>query len=229
MMKNSFLCCVLSLTVLLSGCVVESHKTVVSQPSNEQNYAKSEIVNSTDRVTGSYRGEFLALGIGHSESLINSIKSNNNDAINSVLSHPNDFIPPVLFALADQVMEMNEPRAAMFWYYTAQLRARSDANKSLDPTVSNGLNELNRYYGLKIGRYAKEHIAELTEIMERVIEYDKISDRMYNPKWVAVLGDEAYTKEVISFVSKEEFKAIDDSTREGFYRGFLNAIRKQTN
>jgi hypothetical protein len=224
MKKSSCLGVFLTLAFLMNGCVVESHKTVVSHPTGDQNFTKSKVINTTDQVTGSYRGEFLALGIGQSESLINSIKSNNNETINSVLSSPNDFIPPVLYALADQIMEMNEPRAAMFWYYTAQLRARSDANKSLDPTVSEGLNELNRHYGLKIGRYAKEHIDELTEIMGRVIEYDKISERQYEPKWVAVLGAEAYTKDVISFVGSEEYDAINNSTRDGFYRGFLNAV-----
>lgn len=226
MKKTNYLALLLC-SFLLTGCVVESHKTTVSQPSPDENYSKAKRVNETDQVTGSYRGEFLALGIGQSESLINSIKDANNETINSVLSHPNDFIPPVLFALADQLFEMSEPRAAMFWYYTAQLRARSDANKSLDPTVSEGLLNLNRYYGHKIGHYAKAHLEELNEIMARVIEYDRISKRLYEPKWVAVLGADAYTKEKIAFVEQDAYATIDKSTREGFYRGYLNTIHKQ--
>lgn len=211
---------------LLTGCVVESHSVTVSQPTN-QNGEKSNIVNGTDKVSGEYTGEFLALGIGQSESLINSIKDGNNDTINTVLQNPNDFIPPVLFALADQLMDIGESRPAMFWYYTAQLRARSDANKSLDPTVSDGLTNLNRYYGVKIGQYAKSHIAELTEIMGKVIEYDRISDRRYNAKWVAVLGEDAYTKSKIAFIDESEYKSIDNNTRIGFYRGFKKAISSQ--
>ena len=206
------------MSMLLSGCVVEQRSERFGAPTADPGSSVSES-------RGEYRGEFATLGSAQTEIIVASIKSGDSETINTVLKHPNDFTPPVLFALADQIMNMNEPVAAMFWYYTAQLRARSDANKSLDPTVRAGLTTMNSFYGHTIGKYAATHIPELKLAMSKVMEYDTIAVRSYDPRWVAVLGRDALTEERIAFAPKESFDTINEETRKGFYKGYLNALR----
>ncbi len=202
----------------LNGCVVEQRTERITQPTMD----RSKV--SSDSSIGNYRGEFASLGSAQTDIIVGSIKNGDKDTINTVLMHPNDFTPPVLFALADQLMNINEPFAAMFWYYTAQLRARSDANKSLDPTVQPSLTKLNSFYGHAVGKYASTHIPELKQAMSKVLEYDSIAVRSYDPRWVAVLGSDALTEEHIAFKDKSQFAEIDEQTRKGFYKGYLNAL-----
>lgn len=209
------LLCLLS----LSGCVVEKVTDRIGAPTPENN----EQQRSSQ---GMYHGEFATLGTAQTEIIVGSIKEGNTETVNTVLSHPNDFTPPVLYALADYLMMRNETFAATFWHYTAQLRARSDANKSLDPTVREGLTKLNGFYGRKIRAYAGSHVPELKLIMKRVIEYDEIAERNYDPRWVAVLGKDALSSDHIAFSLQTEFAEIDKKTRHGFYQGFLNVLRK---
>ncbi|MBQ8707048.1 MAG: hypothetical protein IJ523_03045 [Succinivibrionaceae bacterium] len=208
------------LAVALGGCVVEQTREHMTAPTRSS--SSSLTVSS---VTGEYQGEFATLGSAQTEVIVASVKAGDSETINTVLSHPNDFTPPVLFAVADQIMNMNEPFAAMFWYYTAQLRARSDANKSLDPTVRDGLTRLNGYYGHAIGRYAATHIPELKTVMVKVMEYDTIAVRSYDARWVSVLGRDALTESRIAFVSPEEYDLVNEETRKGFYQGYLNALK----
>jgi hypothetical protein len=204
---------------LLCGCVVEQRSEKITAPTMDT------ATRQQDSSAGVYRGEFATLGSAQTEVIVGSIKAGDSATINTVLSHPNDFTPPVLMALADQIMNMNEPFAAMFWHFTAQLRARSDANKSLDPTVKDGLTRLNSYYGQAIGQYAATHLDELRLAMDKVMEYDTIAERSYDPRWVSVLGRDALTQERIAFVPKEQYPQVDRETRRGFYRGFVNAMR----
>ncbi len=211
-----FLC----LTVL-SGCVVEKVTDRIGAPTQD-----SVSENNSTSSKGLYQGEFATLGTARTEIIVAAIKSENTDTINTVLLHPNDFTPPALYALADYLMSKNETFAAMFWHYTAQLRARSDANKSLDPSVRDGLTKLNSYYGHEIGVYAGTHLEQLKMAMEKVIEYDEIVDRSYDPRWIAVLGKDALSKDRIAFVTSSKYDEINKKTREGFYQGFLNVLKK---
>jgi hypothetical protein len=220
--KITLLAAAFAAAAVLSGCVVEQRTDRIGPPTMDPQTSSG---SSDSASRGEYRGEFATLGSAQTEIIVASVKSGDSETINTVLSHPNDFTPPVLFALADQVMNMNEPFAAMFWYYTAQLRARSDANKSLDPTVRDGLTRMNGFYGHAIGRYAATHIPELKLAMSKVMEYDTIAERSYDPRWVAVLGRDALTEERIAFAPKEEFEKINEETRKGFYQGYLNALK----
>ena len=152
--------------------------------------------------------------------IVRSIKEGNENTFNAVLKSPNDFTPPVLMALADRIYDMGDYRAAMFWFYTAQLWARSDANKSLDPSVKDGVTGLSMQFGQRIGEYAKSHLAELHEAMALVLEWDGMSKRRYEPRWVAILGNDAKTETHIRFRPESEWKKIDADTRDGFEKGY---------
>ena len=104
-------------------------------------------------------------------------------SMNFDMDNPNDYEPPVLFAYADQVYKSGHYDTAMFWFYTAQLRARSDANKSLDKSVQEGVTRLSSVYSQTIGVYALEHPNELESTMKKVLEWDNgylVVSALYN-------------------------------------------------
>ena len=117
-------------------------------------------------------------------------------------------------------------RSALFWFYTAQLRARSDANKSLDPTTQQGVTELSNQFAKDINRYALGHLDELTITVNHVLTWDRQTKRYYDPRWVALHGQEAYTKTTIGFKPQSEWPVIDELTRQGFEKGFQQLLQK---
>lgn len=62
--------------------------------------------------------------------------------------------------------------------------------------------------------------------MNKVLEWDRISQRNYNPKWVAVLGNESKISDTIRFQDPEKYKAIDEEVRRGWKIGFDAALKK---
>lgn len=207
---------------MLSGCVqvTKDGKPIEEKKSN------APVHLELNKVLVSYKGEYLQLNYVQTERLVNEILSGNIDTIKSVLENPNDYEPPVLMAYADQVFMAGQPEVAMFWYYTAQLRARSDANKSLDSSVQDGVTKLSSTYGKSIGQYALANLDKLQKVMDKVIEWDKTSERNYNPKWVAILGQEALFSNKIRFRSEDEFEKINKAVRDGWIIGFNNTMKQ---
>jgi hypothetical protein len=173
-----------------------------------------------------FQGEFAQFPRQQTESAVNDLLTGNNQTLEAVLTDPNIYTPPVLFALAHQLYQQGEITPALFWYYTAQLRARSDANKSLDPTTQQGVTELSSQFAQDINRYALSHMDELALIVERVLTWDRQTTRYYDPRWVALHGRDAYTKTTIAFKPQSEWKAIDELTRQGFDKGFQQLVQK---
>jgi hypothetical protein len=77
------------------------------------------------------------------EKLNGGNKKNRQLAIDSVLRKPNNYNPPVLYALAKQLFNQDEKKKATFWFYTAQLRARYDANLCMDNSTRQAVSVLN--------------------------------------------------------------------------------------
>ncbi len=173
-----------------------------------------------------FQGEFAQLVRQPTEQAVNALLSGNNQTLEAVLTDPNVYTPPVLFALAHQLYQQGEITPALFWFYTAQLRARSDANKSLDPTTQQGVTELSNQFAKDINRYALGHLDELTITVNHVLTWDRQTKRYYDPRWVALHGQEAYTKTTIGFKPQSEWPVIDELTRQGFEKGFQQLLQK---
>ena len=172
------------------------------------------------------QGEFAQLPRSQTERAVNGLISGDNQVFKEVLTDPNAYTPPVLLALAHQLYQQGEITPALFWYYTAQLRARSDANKSLDPTTQQGVTELSGQFARDVNRYALGHLDELTITVQHVLEWDRQTTRYYDPRWVALHGKDAYTKTTIAFKPREEWRQIDELTRQGFEKGFQQLLKK---
>ncbi|MFC3913537.1 hypothetical protein ACFOSS_08670 [Pseudaeromonas sharmana] len=201
----TFLLC----TLLLAGCVTVSDQPEKKPPSRPL-------------------GEHAQLSLISTQDKVDQLLNGNNQTLEAVLADPGAYAPPVLFALAETLYRQGEMTPALFWYYTAQLRARSDANKSLDPTVAAAVTTLGNQFGPNIVRYGLGHLDELKVIMGHVLEWDAKSRRLYNPRWVALLGKNAYQSETIAFLPPEKWAEVDNNTRDGFRRGFEQMMLKLT-
>lgn len=175
------------------------------------------------------KGEFATLPFQQTRDTVDSLISGDHQTLERVLTDPNRYTPPVLFALAHRLYQQGDITPAMFWYYTAQLRARSDANKSLDPTTQQGVTELSNQFARNINRYALSHLDELAITMGHVLEWDSRTQRTYDPRWVALHGQDAYSKTQIAFKPKSEWNQIDIVTRAGFQKGFQQMMSRISN
>lgn len=221
-LRRIILSILLSCSVIsLSGCVVESTSEGLSERAT-----KMPINKELGEMFNVLQGEYADIDKERIDKISKEISNGDIDTIKMVMKDPNSFEPPILFAYSEQVFKSGNFDVAMFWYYTAQLRARSDANKSLDKSVHKGVTGLSVRYGSVIGKYALENQTKLKDVMKNVIEWDKISERSYNPKWVALLGDEAKFSSVIRFVSPNKYKTINDEVRKGWEAGFETAMKQ---
>lgn len=218
------LACLTVAGILTTGCVTV---TADGRPVNDDSRkAAAGTSKELSQMLNTVKGEYLELNTQKTNRLVQEVTEGNLDTIRKVMDNPNDYEPPVLFAYAEQVYKSGHYDTAMFWFYTAQLRARSDANKSLDNSVQEGVTRLSSVYSQTIGRYAMEHPNELESTMKKVLEWDTISERNYDPRWVAILGNEAKLSDTIRFRDKSSFKAIDQEVRRGWKIGFDAALKR---
>ena len=166
------------------------------------------------------QGEFRLLPLETTRRQVDELLQGNMETLLQVQAKPNEVTPPVLFALAYQLYQQQHYHDAMFWFYTAQLRARSDANKSLDTSTQQGVTKLSEQFGAEIPAYALSHPAELETAMKQVLSWDKTALRRYNPRWVALHGNEAQNTQQYAFMPMDRWPQIDQLTRRMFARGF---------
>ncbi len=213
--------------LFLAGCVTQTYENGRPVSDEEKNVDRStESAKEINKVLNSYKGEYADLEFEKSQKIIELINEGDVDTIKDVMNDPDSYTPPVLMSYAVQVYKSGNFDTAMFWYYTAQLRARSDANKSLDKSVHQGVTELSKMFGEDIGNYAKNHPDELEEAMTKVLDWDATTTRKYNPKWVAILGSEAKFGTKIRFIPESDYPKADQETRRGWKQGFEMAIKK---
>lgn len=175
------------------------------------------------------QGEYRLLPLETTQRQVNAILQADQSMLADVQVHPNEVTPPVLFALAYQLYVQAHYHDALFWYYTAQLRARSDANKSLDPSTKQGVTKLSGQFGADISAYAMQHPDQLEQAMIDVLRWDKTAIRRYNPRWVALHGNEVLHQDTYAFMPMERWPEIDRLTRDEFARGFARQILKFRN
>jgi hypothetical protein len=170
------------------------------------------------------QGEYRLLPLETTRRQVDALLQGDADTLQRVQANPNDVTPPVLFALAYQLYQQQHYHDAMFWFYTAQLRARSDANKSLDTSTQQGVTKLSEQFGVEIPAYALSHPNEMEGAMKQVLSWDKTAQRRYNPRWVALHGNEAQYATTYAFMPMDRWPQIDQLTHREFARGFAKHI-----
>ncbi|WP_375056706.1 hypothetical protein [Zobellella sp. DQSA1] len=201
---------------LLAACAGQppAEQTKAPQPTNESGEPQ-EIVP---------KGEFTQIDISRSQQVMDAITGGKADTINEVLQSPNDYAPPVLYLISAIMFDNDYQDQGTFWYYTAQLRARSDANKSGDNSTHGAVSQLNQHFGARINPYALSNPDRLQAIVNQVLEWDSQQDRNYDPRWIALQGKDVVSETKVNFAPRDKWAEIDALTRSQYRQGLEQAL-----
>jgi len=169
-------------------------------------------------------GPYALIDTQASIAALNAIEKRQKATIEQIRQNPGSYQPPVLYALADYLFRTGEKDEAMFFFYLGQLRARSDANKSLDPSAAAGVDQLNEAVGPPINTYAFQDIPRLRAVVERVVADDAKLPRDYDPRWIALHGADAYIGAPLRFQPADEWDATNTQTRRNYLRDFRELV-----
>lgn len=169
------------------------------------------------------KGEFAEIDVQEQNKMASRLKTKDQQAVETVLANPQNYNPVVLYTLSEVLFKTNKEQS-LFWFYSAQLKARSDANKSLDKSAGQAVAILNDTFGPKINQYAFSNIELLKTIVPQVVKRDEDTPRNYDPRWISLHGMDAFTSEVVAFEPKEKWPDINKSTREQYLNGFNEAM-----
>lgn len=171
------------------------------------------------------KGEFASINNKETIDTIKVIQSNNSHIIDKIVTNSEIYAPPVFYALSKALFDSGKKQEAMFWFYAGQLRARGDANKSLDVSAKQAVSVLNMNYGKEINKYSFSNLESLKKTVNEVVAWDKKTARDYDPRWIALHGMDAFTKTTIRFSPQAEWESINIKTREDYLKSFNKAIK----
>ena len=157
---------------------------------------------------------------------MDAITSGKGETINTILQAPNDYAPPVLYLISAIMFDNEYQDQATFWFYAAQLRARSDANKSGDDTAHAAVSQLNQRFGANITPYSMSNPERLKGIVSQVLEWDTEQTRNYDARWIALQSKDVLTESTIDFAPKAKWEEIDVLTRNQFRQGLEQALNQ---
>jgi len=149
----------------------------------------------------------------------------------SIKQSPNGYIPPDLYGLSYYLFNAQRQTEAMFWYYLAQLRARYDVNRCADKTAN--ADDYNSTFGESINPYAVAHLDTLKQVIEKVINFEKANNEIYDQRWInlsgmgamlAGLGDKKQAKNKQLSLPEGQWPAIRTKTLEDYQSGFEEAM-----
>ncbi|WP_417618293.1 hypothetical protein [Oceanisphaera sp.] len=172
------------------------------------------------------KGEFAQIDVAKSQQAMDAITGGNGDIINDILKSPNDYAPPVLYLISAIMFDNDYQDQATFWFYAAQLRARSDANKSGDNTAHAAVSQLNQRFGIKITPYAMSNPDRLQSIVNQVLEWDSEQARNYDARWIALQSKDVLTESRVNFAPRDKWQEINALTRNQFRQGLEQALTK---
>jgi hypothetical protein len=144
-----------------------------------------------------------------------------------VIKNPNKYLPLNLYEAADELFVAGRKDEAMFWYYTGQLRARYDANRTNDITAGSGVTLLNNRYGSSINKYAFTDIEKLKITIKKVVEFVENNEEKYNPSWLYYHGMAAFIdSDAERMKPRSEWPEIKKQTIKDYQTGFIEALKQ---
>ncbi len=147
-----------------------------------------------------------------------------------ILERPNLYIPPVLYDLSNYLYSIDRKREAAIWFYTAQLRARYDANRCNDQTAAQAVAVLNQHYGPQINKYGFADITNLEFIVYEAIDYVSENLEEYDHQWINLHGMGAFVNEDQELSKPEsEWELIKSKTVADYLEGFKEAMNSMKN
>jgi hypothetical protein len=161
-------------------------------------------------------------------------KKSKQKTIDSILSKPNYYNPPVLYALSRELYNQDQKDKAKFWFYTAQLRARYDANLCLDNSAKQAVSVLNNEYGPDINKYAFQNLDSLEKTVTMVVDFVRNNEEDFDHRWISLhgmgavmsgMGNDSGKKEVIQ--PQDKWADIKKKTIDDYLNGFIEYVKKQ--
>jgi hypothetical protein len=154
--------------------------------------------------------------------------------VDSILAKPNYYNPPAVYALSKELYIQGKKDVATFWFYTAQLRARYDANLCLDNSAKQAVSVLNSEYGPDINKYAFQNIDSLEKIVTKVVDFVRTNEEEYDHRWISLhgmgavmtgMGNDSGEKELSQ--PKDKWAEIKKKTVDDYFNGFMEYVKKQ--
>lgn len=186
----------IAITILLSSCVNPGHMVV--DP----------------------KGDFATIDVEKSNRTFKQLLKDDAISIQSALRNPGEYNPSVFYALASALFETGKRDESLPWFYFAQLRAKSDAAKSLDLGAREGVTLLNHRFGLKINQYAFRNLRKLKAAVALATKMDVQIPRNYDARWIALHGMDAFDKTKLRFEPKERWNGINQRIRQENLKAF---------
>jgi hypothetical protein len=170
------------------------------------------------------QGEFGTIETQSTAEAISRLQRGDSTMLANVQQNPGDYAPPALYELSNQLFKRGRKNEAAYWFYLGQLRARSDANKSLDPSAASGVDVLNETYGYPINQHSLQDLPKLTKTVAQVLADDAKLPRNYDPRWIALHGMDAFLESKVRFQPRSAWAATNAQTRKDYQQGFEEAM-----
>lgn len=182
------------------------------------------ILAQAETVTVQPQGEFAEIDVASSYQEFTRLLRKSPRSIERVLAAPGSYNPSVLYALAGALFQTGRKDDAMFYFYLGQLRARSDANKTLDPSAEQAVDVLNQEFGESINQYAFRDIPKLKATVSKVLAKDSEWPRDYDARWISLHGADAYYLLKVRMKPADQWDAINEKTRKTYLEEFKDVI-----
>ena len=214
----------LFLCALLAACSSQTpsdtNNTTATAP------AKNSSLDTTNQAPEKLvpKGEFATIDVDKTQRAMDEITSGKGETINTILQAPNDYTPLALYLISAIMFDNEYQDQGAFWFYAAQLRARSDAEKSGDPTAHTVVSQLNQRFGDKITPYTTSDPVRFKGILTQALKWDTEQSRNYDARWIALLSKDALTETQVKFAPRDKWEAIDVNTRGKFREGLEQAL-----
>lgn len=170
------------------------------------------------------QGEFASIETQSTAEAISRLQRGDSKMLATVQQNPGDYAPPALYELSNELFKRGRKDEAAYWFYLGQLRARSDANKALDPSAAAGVDVLNETYGYPINQHALQDLPKLKKTVAQVLADDAKLPRNYDPRWIALHGMDAFLESKVRFQPRSAWAATNAKTRRDYQQGFEEAL-----
>lgn len=147
--------------------------------------------------------------------------------LDTVQQNADEYEPPVLYIMASRVFLQGEKKAALFWYYLAQVRslyAKNLAQPSLHAFGEKKIGLYGEFFGTAIEAYALSNIAELQEVMKELKEYLSLHKENYNLLWLYTHRKRISNPTDYNFEPRSEWGDIRKQTIDKYFRNVQRLI-----
>ncbi|WP_426670492.1 ankyrin repeat domain-containing protein [Mucilaginibacter sp. McL0603] len=202
---------------LLFFCLTTLAQNVTNHPVEPKGVYKEISLSNDIRVI-----QLLAdTNVNHSKSAL----------IDSVERDANRYTPPVLYILSNVLFSQKKYNEACYWFYLAQLRARYDVNRCTDKTANADAYNMN--FGPFINDYAFHHLDSLKIIVQKVVDFVRVNDELYDQRWINLTGMDAMTASLSDksvskklSIDKSQWPAIKKKTIDDYCNDFKAATNR---